>query len=344
MILRSVLHYLCYRKKQTQTDGLSKHVDLLSKRCHLVVYHDCTAYRLRAVVHAAFAFRAISDDYEMVRLLGDSAANPDSAGKAYLFLQGIRGIAGKSRGYGQPRWSGDSSDDRWTGGRRVLDVADCCSAHPARLWNRRWHSFTNGRARTHSSADRLTMETGLGKRWMGVSIRRTDQYHLQFYLYSVQNAICAAWQGAFGFDPTIVGIILALFVRCSSFSASAHCKVSSVIVPIIAVRLSSYSALFVVVINITELPNVIGTIFSLMPVSNNLPAAGSSAAMMQESSADSSVMRPVKALHRMSQPPHYVTHPETGLIQALGVFTDTLIICSCTASLSSLAGATRPGR
>ena len=55
------------------------------------------------------------------------------------------------------------------------------------------------------------MERGLGKRWMGVLFAVLISVTFGFAFNSVQsNTICAAWEGAFGFDHHWVGAGLAL--------------------------------------------------------------------------------------------------------------------------------------
>ena len=184
------------------------------------------------------------------------------------------------------------------------------------------------------------METGLGKRWMGVLFAVLISITFGFAYNSVQsNTICAAWQGAFGFDPTIVGIILTVCTLLIIFGGIQRiAKVSSVIVPIMAVGYILL-ALFVVVINITELPNVMKTIFAHAFGFEQFAGGGLGAAMMQgikrglfsNEAGEGSAPNVAATAH--------VTHPvKQGLIQALGVFTDTLIICSCTAFIILVSG------
>lgn len=55
------------------------------------------------------------------------------------------------------------------------------------------------------------MERGLGRRWMGVVFAVLISVTFGFAFNSVQsNTICAAWEGAFGFDHHWVGIALTL--------------------------------------------------------------------------------------------------------------------------------------
>ncbi|MGG7077913.1 alanine/glycine:cation symporter family protein [Clostridium sardiniense] len=184
------------------------------------------------------------------------------------------------------------------------------------------------------------MEKGLNKRWMGVifSILITIAFGLIFN--SVQsNTITLAFQDAFGVDRLVVGIILTLITLFVIFGGVHRvAKVSEILVPIMALTYIAV-AIFILILNITEVPSVIKLIFEnafgfkeiaggtlggamLMGVKRGLFSneAGMGSAPNAAATAD-------------------VTHPvKQGLIQTLGVFTDTLIICSCTAFIILLSG------
>ncbi|MGG7096209.1 alanine/glycine:cation symporter family protein [Clostridium sardiniense] len=184
------------------------------------------------------------------------------------------------------------------------------------------------------------MEKGLNKRWMGVifSILITIAFGLIFN--SVQsNTITLAFKDAFGVDRIVVGIILTLITLFVIFGGVHRvAKVSEVLVPIMALTYIAVS-IFILILNIAEVPSVIKLIFEnafgfkeiaggtlggalLMGVKRGLFSneAGMGSAPNAAATAD-------------------VTHPvKQGLIQTLGVFTDTIIICSCTAFIILLSG------
>ena len=177
------------------------------------------------------------------------------------------------------------------------------------------------------------MEQGLKSRTMGIMFSVLITICFGFVFNAVQsNTITAAFNNAFGINKLAIGIIIALLTGMTIFGGVHRvAKVSEIIVPVFAV-FYILVALFVVVINITEIPGVIVTIFEsafgfremtvgsmsgmiLVGIKRGLFSneAGMGSAPNAAATAD-------------------VTHPvKQGLIQSLGVFTDTIVICSCTA-------------
>lgn len=185
------------------------------------------------------------------------------------------------------------------------------------------------------------MEKALNKRWMGIlfSILITVSFGLVFN--SVQaNTISLAMQQAFGLNTTLVGLILALFTAVIIFGGVKRIAQSAeVIVPIMAV---SYVliALFVICKNLTLIPSMFTLIFENAFGIKQGISGGIGAAMML------GIKRGLFSNEAgMGSAPNAaataeVTHPvKQGLIQTLGVFTDTLLICSATAFIVLLSGA-----
>lgn len=177
------------------------------------------------------------------------------------------------------------------------------------------------------------MQYGLGKRWMGALFAVLIAVTFGFAFNSVQsNTICAAWEHAFGIDHTWMGIGLTVTTLAIIFGGIHRiARVSSWLVPIMAVGYIVL-ALGVVIVNITELPSVIGHIVSSAFGWEQALGGGMGAAVMQ------GIKRGLFSNEAgMGSAPNVaatatVTHPaKQGFIQALGVFTDTLVICSCTA-------------
>ena len=177
------------------------------------------------------------------------------------------------------------------------------------------------------------IEQGLGSKKMGILFSVLITICFGFIFNAVQsNTITAAFNNAFGFDRLVVGIVLAAITGIIIFGGVHRvAKVSEIIVPIFAV-LYILVSLFVVFININEIPNILKMIFEsafglremsvgtiggmiLVGIKRGLFSneAGMGSAPNAAATAD-------------------VTHPvKQGLIQTLGVFTDTIVICSCTA-------------
>ena len=177
------------------------------------------------------------------------------------------------------------------------------------------------------------MQYGLGKRWMGILFAILIAITFGFAFNSVQsNPICAAWEHAFGINHTWMGIGLTAVTLVIIFGGIHRiAKVSSWIVPIMAVGYIIL-ALGIVIYNITEIPAVIAHIFRSAFGWEQAIGGGMGAAVMQ------GIKRGLFSNEAgMGSAPNVaataaVSHPvKQGFIQALGVFTDTLVICSCTA-------------
>ncbi|MBC2856892.1 MAG: alanine/glycine:cation symporter family protein [Cetobacterium sp.] len=185
------------------------------------------------------------------------------------------------------------------------------------------------------------MEKALNKKWMGVvfSILITIAFGLIFN--SVQsNTISLAFEGAFGIDRTSTGIALGVFTAIIIFGGVKRiANFSGIVVPIMAMAYI-FISLFVVVKNIHLVPQVFGDIMSHAFGFRQIVGGGLGAAIM------TGVKRGLFSNEAgMGSAPNAAataetTHPvKQGFIQTLGVFTDTILICSCTAFMVLVSGA-----
>ncbi|MBR1485389.1 MAG: alanine:cation symporter family protein [Prevotella sp.] len=184
------------------------------------------------------------------------------------------------------------------------------------------------------------IQRGLHCRWMAVLFAILITVSFGLANNSVQtNTICGAMEGAFGWDPMATGIVLVAMTLTIVFGGIQRiAKVSSVLVPIMAV---GYFVLAVVVIvmNIQLIPHVLKVIvesaFGLeQAVGGTLGAAimnGVKRGLFSNEAGEGSAPNAAATAA--------VSHPvKQGLIQALGVFTDTLVVCSCTAFIILISG------
>jgi AGCS family alanine or glycine:cation symporter len=185
------------------------------------------------------------------------------------------------------------------------------------------------------------MDKGLKQRWMGVlfAILITLSFGLVFN--SVQaNTISLAFETAYGVNRTVMGLILAGITAFIIFGGVKRvAKVAEWMVPVMA---GGYVlvALYVILTNITAIPSVLGAIVSGAFGLEQAVGGGIGAAMMMgikrglfsnEAGMGSAANAAATA---------DVSHPvKQGLIQALGVFVDTLLVCSATAFIILLSGA-----
>ena len=184
------------------------------------------------------------------------------------------------------------------------------------------------------------MKKGLKQPWMGVLFAILIIFTFAFAFNTVQsNTICAAFEQAFQFDHVTMGIILTVLTLMIIFGGIQRiAKVSSIIVPVMA--LGYILLAFVIVgMNITHLPDVIKLIVSSAFGWEQALGGGIGVALMQ------GIKRGLFSNEAgMGSAPNVaatadVSHPvKQGLIQTLGVFSDTLVICTCTAFIIIFSG------
>jgi len=184
------------------------------------------------------------------------------------------------------------------------------------------------------------MKNGLKQPWMGILFSVLIIFTFAFAFNTVQsNTICAAFEQAFQVDHTLMGIILTVLTLVIIFGGVQRiAKVSGIIVPIMALGYILL-ALVIVGMNITHLPDVIKLIVKSAFGWEQALGGGIGVTLMQ------GIKRGLFSNEAgMGSAPNVaasadVSHPvKQGLIQTLGVFTDTLIICSCTAFIILFSG------
>ena len=184
------------------------------------------------------------------------------------------------------------------------------------------------------------IQRGLHQRWMAITfaILITCQFGLSNN--SIQaNTICSAMQEVFGWSPVWVGAVLAalgLFIVFGGIQRIAH--VSVVLVPVMAIGYVVL-AIVIIVMNIEHLPHVFKVIvldaFGIQQVAGGgigvAIISGVKRGLFSNEAGEGSAPNVAATAS--------VSHPvKQGLIQALGVFTDTLLVCSCTAFIILISG------
>lgn len=179
------------------------------------------------------------------------------------------------------------------------------------------------------------MEKALNAKWMGILFAVLITLCFGLIFNAVQaNTIALAFESAFNVDKTVMGIILAIFTGIIIFGGLKRIAAASqIIVPVMALIYIGV-ALVVVVTNIAEVPSVIAVIFSNafgfeQAVGGGIGAAIENGIKRGLFSNEAGMGSAPNAAATAS-----VTHPaKQGFIQTLGVFFDTIIICSTTAFL-----------
>lgn len=277
---------------------------------------------------------------EMVRLLGDSTAKIDghekhiSSFQAFTISLASRVGTGNLAGVATAITVGGPGAIFWMWIIALLGASSAfVESTLAQLFKiKSKHSYIGGPA--------YYMEKGLKKRWMGVIFAVLITITFGFAFNSVQsNTICAAFDSAFNIPPIYMGIGITVLTIIIIFGG-VHwiANVSSILVPIMALGYIVL-ALYIVISNITHLPEVITLIIKNAFGFEQAIGGGIGAALMQ------GIKRGLFSNEAgMGSAPNaaataHVTHPaKQGLIQALGVFTDTLMICTCTAFIILFSG------
>ncbi|MBQ0776383.1 MAG: alanine:cation symporter family protein [Pseudomonas sp.] len=163
------------------------------------------------------------------------------------------------------------------------------------------------------------------------------------------NSIADAMEGAFGFSKMWVGLAIAFFAGLVIFGGlRSIARFAELIVPFMA---AAYvlMALVVMALHFTEVPGVLAMIvksaFGLEEAAGG--AAGSVTAAMLNGikrglfSNEAGMGSAPNVAATATPAPH---HPSSqGLVQAMGVFIDTIVICTATAVMILLSGVLEPG-
>ena len=184
------------------------------------------------------------------------------------------------------------------------------------------------------------IQRGLHCRWMAVLFAILITVTFGLANNSVQtNTICGAMEGAFGWNPTVVGIVLMVLTLLVVFGGIQRiARVSSILVPLMALGYLIL-AVVIIVMNIHLIPHVFKVIiesaFGLeQAVGGTVGAAimnGVKRGLFSNEAGEGSAPNAAATAA--------VSHPvKQGFIQALGVFTDTLVVCSCTAFIILISG------
>ena len=155
----------------------------------------------------------------------------------------------------------------------------------------------------------------------------------------IGNSISSSFENAFNIPPLWSTVALVAVAAVIVLRRNATVKVLDVVVPLMA-ACYFFITLVIILLNVQQLPAVFGRIFSeafglRQAVSGGLGAVimnGAKRGLFSNEAGSGSAPCAAAAAH--------VSHPaKAGLMQALGVFIDTLLICSCTAMVMLLTPA-----
>lgn len=149
----------------------------------------------------------------------------------------------------------------------------------------------------------------------------------------ISNSVAASFENAFHIKPLYTTIVLVVIAAFIVLRKNATVKVLNVIVPIMAVCYF-FITIFIIIKNIGAIPAVFDRIFEEAFGLRQVAAGGFGAVLMNGvkrglfSNEAGSGSAPCAAAAAECDIP-----VRAGLTQALGVFIDTIVICSCTAMI-----------
>lgn len=184
------------------------------------------------------------------------------------------------------------------------------------------------------------MQYGLHRRWMGILFAVFITFGFGIANQIVQsNTLCDALGTAWGFNPAHIALILTVMTWLIIFGGIQRIsRFSAIVVPIMAVGYLILT-LVILLLNIQHVPAMLQLIVKsafgmeqamggmvgmaiIQGVKRGLFSNEAGEGSAPNAAATASTSHPVKQ----------------GMLQALGVFTDTLIICTCTAFVIILSG------
>ena len=153
----------------------------------------------------------------------------------------------------------------------------------------------------------------------------------------VSNSVAESFHNAFHIPTLYTTIVLVIVAAVIVLRKNATVKVLDIVVPIMAVIYFGIT-IFVILTNLPSIPGVFARIFKEAFGIRQVAAGGFGAVLMNGvkrglfSNEAGSGSAPCAAAAADCERP-----AQMGLVQALGVFIDTIVICSCTAMIMLLA-------
>ncbi|WP_213973903.1 alanine/glycine:cation symporter family protein [Tepidanaerobacter acetatoxydans] len=198
---------------------------------------------------------------------------------------------------------------------------------------------------TYRGGPAYYIEQALGKRSLGIFFSILTAITFGLIFNSVQaNTIAGAFDKAFNIKPLYMGIALFVVVGYIIFGGVRRiANVSSVIVPVMA-TLYIGVALYIMIINYRLVPKMFALIFTsafgLRQVAGGTLGAAIMNGVRRGLFSNEAGMGSVPNAAATAA----TSHPaKQGLIQTLGVYADTLLVCSATAFVILLSGLLETG-
>lgn len=185
---------------------------------------------------------------------------------------------------------------------------------------------------------------GLKSRWMSVAVVFLTVVTFSYTFCSVQsNTIAISIDKAFGIDRAVSALLIGALMFAVVFGGVRRIvKITGVLVPVMALAYI-FVAICVIAVNIERIPDVLSLVVDNALGIRQIAGGSVGAAFMQGAKrglfSNEAGMGAAPNAAATADVPHPVSQ---GLLQALGVFIDTILICSCTAFIILLSSANAP--
>ncbi len=155
----------------------------------------------------------------------------------------------------------------------------------------------------------------------------------------IGNSVSSAFTNAFRIPPIYTTVLLVIIAAVIVLRKNATVKVLDVVVPIMA-GLYFLMTLFIIFTNIGQIPAVFQQIFSEAFGLRQVVAGGFGAVLMNGAKRGLFSNEAGSGSAPCAAAAADISHPaKEGLLQAFGVFIDTIVICSCSAMIMLLTPA-----
>ena len=152
----------------------------------------------------------------------------------------------------------------------------------------------------------------------------------------ISNSISSSFENAFHVPPIYSTVVLVVIAAIIVLRKNATVKVLAIIVPIMA-ACYFFITIFIIVTNAGQLPAVFGRIFSEAFGIRQVAGGGIGAVIMNGAKRGLFSNEAGSGSAPCAAAAADISHPaKEGLLQALGVFIDTLVICTCSAMIMLL--------
>lgn len=152
----------------------------------------------------------------------------------------------------------------------------------------------------------------------------------------ISNSISSSFENAFHVPPIYSTVILVVIAAVIVLRKNAIVKVLDIMVPIMA-ACYFFITIFIIVTNAGQLPSVFGRIFSEAFGIRQVVGGGIGAVIMNGAKRGLFSNEAGSGSAPCAAAAADISHPaKEGLLQALGVFIDTLLICTCSAMIMLL--------